>query len=339
MTSTGLAIRPEQTTFTEVQRAALRQLGIEDASDADVMVFFHHCQRTGLDPFLKQVHMVARKTMVKVYDERTSKQVERWVNKWTIQTGIDGYRVMGERLAAERDDDVEVEDPMWCGKDGVWHDVWLDETHPPVAAKCTIIKNGKRRTAIAKYAEYVQTVKIDGKYVPNSMWSKMPSNQIGKCSEAAAWRKAYPQDFSGLILEDAAHTVIDGEVEPEKPRRRAGGNAGLRDAVGMDAPVDESAAPEPEVVQPEEPPQVDPDPVVDEPEQSTERRATQAQLKHLHTLMTKEGLTESRTRLDWLETQFERPFTSSAELTTREASQLIDFLKKAQAEDARKAKS
>jgi hypothetical protein len=48
---------------------------------------------------------------------------------------------------------------------------------------------------VAHYAEYVQ-VKKDGK--ANSMWAKMACNQLAKCAEALAIRKAFPEDLAGL---------------------------------------------------------------------------------------------------------------------------------------------
>jgi hypothetical protein len=38
--------------------------------------------------------------------------------------------------------------------------------------------------------------KKDGK--PNSMWAKMACNQLAKCAEALAIRKAFPEDLAGL---------------------------------------------------------------------------------------------------------------------------------------------
>jgi hypothetical protein len=61
------------------------------------------------------------------------------------------------------------------------------------------------------------------------MWRKMPRNQLAKCTEALSWRKAFPADYSGLVLEDPAQPdIIDGEVldgpKPAKaqPRKAKG---------------------------------------------------------------------------------------------------------------------
>lgn len=328
-TMTDLAIEPDQLGFTDIQVAALQQLGIEDAPEGQVAVFFHTAKRSGLDPFAKQIYMLGRRTKVKEWDEKQRKQVEKWVMKYTIQTGIDGYRVTGHRLAAQRGDDIEVTDPLWCGEDGQWRDVWLDRKSPPLAAKYSIIKNGKRFSATAMYDEYVQTVTFDGNTKPNTMWAKMPANQLSKCAEAAAWKKAYPQDFSGLVLEDAAQNItIDAEVEPSPGAARPapkGGNAGLRAAIAR------KREPKPEAAQ-----EVASDPV-EKQEPAVDAEAVDLvegeQLARLAELLDIEKLTTPEEKLEYLQKQYGPQLTDPRQLTYEQADGLIDYLQTAQAED------
>jgi len=118
----------------------------------------------------------------------------------TIQIGIDGYRTIAQRTGEYDSQDG----PYWCGADGVWTDVWLDETKPPMAAKVGIRRKDSDGITyhVAKYSEFVQLVdRYEGEYpnrrkvssAPNEMWAKMPSNQLAKCAEAGALRKACPQ--------------------------------------------------------------------------------------------------------------------------------------------------
>lgn len=215
---TDLVISAEQTTFTETQLAALRQLGVDDAPAGDIAVFFHQAKRTGLDPFAKQIYMIGRKTKVG----------NSYETRYTIQIGIDGYR-LNARRAAERDGDkLTVDGPYWAGDDGVWRDMWIDASKPPAAAKFTVFRNGEAFTGVAMYHEYVQTYwnNDEKAHVPNSMWSKMPANQLAKCAEAAGYRRAYPDDFAGLVLEDAAQ-VIDPNGEPVKITSTRPGGRGV----------------------------------------------------------------------------------------------------------------
>lgn len=202
--SSELAILPDQLNFTAPQLAALRQLGVENAPEGDLALFFHLAKRSGLDPFAKQIHMIGRRTKIKVYDPQRRQQVDDWVMKYTVQTGIDGYRVLGNRCAEERQDELDQDEPLWCGKDRQWVDAWVDAETPPAAAKFVIRKNGKPLCGTVMYAEYLQT---DWNGNPNSTWKKRPAGQLAKCAEALAWRMAYPQDFSGIQLEDAAQVI------------------------------------------------------------------------------------------------------------------------------------
>ncbi|OXR46632.1 hypothetical protein B7C42_01606 [Nocardia cerradoensis] len=215
-TRSALAITPDQNDWTPQQIAALRQLGIEDAPEGDLLVFRHVCMATGLDPFRKQIYMIGRKTKVKYWDDRQKKQVEDWVMKYTIQTGIDGFRKNGRAAAKREGEKISVDGPYWQGADGGgWHDVWLSDK-PPAAAKFVIFRDGEPHTGIAMYREFVQTA--PGSTGPNTMWAKMPANQLAKCAEAQAWRRAYPDDFAGMQLEDAAQ-IIDPDGAPADPVR------------------------------------------------------------------------------------------------------------------------
>lgn len=236
---TELAIAGNQTGFTDTQVAALRQIGIEDADDADLQVFFHHCRRTGLDPFARQIYMIGRETDVKVrvqLPNGNSRVETQRMTKFTIQTGIDGYRLIGERAAAANGDTIEHDDPLWRGKPGTdydrWTDYWPEGVGTPAACKYTIWKNGKRRSAVVNFNEYAQ---YSGRGELTSMWKKMPANQLAKCGEAQAWRKAYPADFSGIILEGTDQSqVIDSDAQPVRVPSQRRGVDGLRDALGAE---------------------------------------------------------------------------------------------------------
>jgi phage recombination protein Bet len=181
-----LALRSDQEFWNDKQRAALEQLGVQGASNADLAVFFHVAQRSGLDPFARQCYMIGRR------DPETGQ------NRWTIQTGIDGFRLIADRAAVRLREKRSNADPMWCGKDMQWLPAWpFDE--PPAAAKYVVYRDGEPFPAVVMYREFVQR-KRDGK--PTRMWRDMPANQLIKCAEAAALRKAYPQDLAGIYVDE-----------------------------------------------------------------------------------------------------------------------------------------
>jgi phage recombination protein Bet len=185
--SAALAIRPGQEMWTDKQKAALAVLGIRGASSADLAVFMHYCQKTGLDPFSKQIYMICRR----------EKQGDQWVDRWTIQVGIEGFRVIRDRVAERLGIEVEYEDTVWYDHDGSEHKIWLRNT-PPAGCTVVVLKNGRRYPGTLRFSEYVQTRGNE----PTGRWRDAPAHQIEKCSEAFALRRAFPHDLGGIYLED-----------------------------------------------------------------------------------------------------------------------------------------
>ena len=221
----GLAIAPEQTRFTDEQRAVLAHMGVEDAPDADLSVFMHVCQRTGLDPFARQIHMIGRNSK----NQRT----QQWETKYTIQTGIDGYRVVGHRAADRTRTRVSLTAPEWAHEDGSWRPVWSKGWGNPVAARVTILRDGDPYTAVALFDEYAQT-KRDGGLT--SMWAQRPAGQLAKCAEALAWRMALPHDLAGIYVDEEMQHA-DALPEAAAGARPRGLDA-VRAAAGAPVPVE-----------------------------------------------------------------------------------------------------
>ncbi|MEU3665803.1 phage recombination protein Bet [Streptomyces virginiae] len=200
--SGSLTIRPDQTAFTPEQAAVLQQFGIDnDVTPAELSGFLHLCQRTGLDPFSRQIYLIGRK------DRKLNRKV------FTPQTGIDGYRVIAQRVSLQSGGTYGYEDVLWCGEDGRWVDVWLSPG-PPAAAKVTVLRNGLRFSAVALYSEYAQRFP-DGN--PKALWATMPSGQTAKCAEALALRKAFPHDLAGVYT--AEEMAQADNPEPERHLR------------------------------------------------------------------------------------------------------------------------
>lgn len=197
-TAGALAIRAEQTMWTPEQAAVLRQSGIgESVTNAELAGFLHLCQRTGLDPFSRQIYLIGR------WDRKANREV------FTPQTGIDGYRVVARRATAKTGGTYGYEDTLWCDASGRWRDVWL-ENEPPAAAKVTVTRDGARFSAVARFSEYVQTNR-EGK--PLGLWGKMPASQIAKCCEALALRKAFPHDLAGVYTAEEMQQADNPEPQ------------------------------------------------------------------------------------------------------------------------------
>lgn len=196
--NTALAITDDQTEFNHDQVAVLQQLGLRGADRADLAVFFHQARRTGLDPFARQIYMI----------ERQGKQ--------TIQTGIDGFRLIARRTVERTGESLGYEDTLWCGPEGVWTDAWL-KAEPPAAAKVVVIRGGQRFSAVALFREYVAT-KRDGSLT--NMWATKGALMLAKCAEALALRKAFPQDLSGLYTSDEM-AQAENEATVDAPQQQA----------------------------------------------------------------------------------------------------------------------
>jgi len=154
--------------------------------------FLHTCERTGLDPLARQIYCIGR---------FGSDGLE-----WSIQTGIDGFRVVAERskLYAGQDD------PEWLTESGEWVPAFVKGKHGdhPLAARVRVYRHDWSRpmTGIATWDEYAQTTR---KGDLTAMWKQRGPGQLAKCAEALALRKAFPQDLSGLYTDDEMRGAVD----------------------------------------------------------------------------------------------------------------------------------
>ena len=167
-TRTGETLR-----FTQKQIQLIKNTVAKGATRDELMLFLYQAQRTGLDPLARQIYFVKRAT-------KSGPRV-------SIQTSIDGFRVIAERsgVYAGQDEPEFVE----------------GEEHP---IKCTVrvykfAPNGNRYCAGVGVAYWDEYCPPPGQDI---LWQKLKHTMLSKIAESIALRKAFPLDLSGIYTRD-----------------------------------------------------------------------------------------------------------------------------------------
>ena len=224
----------ELSAYTTDERARLRALmNAGDASDADLDMLAIRSQRSGLDPFLGQIYLVGRKTKTGGYRG----EPERWETKWTVQTGIDGFRKVLFRAAETAGVSCEIGRPTYIDENGGEHRIWMESWGNPPAVEVKVTLGDRTGWGIATWDQFVQT-KRDG--TPNSMWSKMGPLMLAKCAKAQAIRDVC--DMAAGLYIDEEMGQADNIVRAEA--RRVTEPVG-RGSAGLQAALESRAEPDP----------------------------------------------------------------------------------------------
>lgn len=162
--TTALAERPIDT-LPKDQIELIRRTVANGATNDELALFLYDCQRRGIHPLDKLLHFTKRG------------------GKYTPVTSIDYMRSQ----AAMTGEMAGSDDPIFTMDGGKL-----------VSASVTVyrITQGQRFAygATARWSEYC----------PDNapMWKRMPHTMLGKCAEALALRKAFPQQLAGLYARE-----------------------------------------------------------------------------------------------------------------------------------------
>lgn len=170
--------------WTKERLELLKATIAKGLNDNQFSLFVEVCKMRNLNPFAKQIYAVVRQ------------------GNMVIQTSIDGYRLIAERTGKY----LGQTSPEWCGKDGVWRDVWTNKENP-FACRIGVFKAGHSvpTIGIAYWDTYV---------APGPFWSKAGPHMLSKCSEGLALKKAFPEELSGLYTNDEMDQANDTMVTP-----------------------------------------------------------------------------------------------------------------------------
>ena len=140
----------------------------------ELALFWTHAKKVKLDPLQKQIHAVPRQT-------KNGRVV-------THQVSIDGLRAIAFRAGDH------------AGTDEIEYTYKSEDDKYPHKAVCTTYKmlQGMR-------VKFVGTAKWDEFYPGDKMgfqWRKMPEVMLGKCAEAQALRKGWPEDLEKLYVHE-----------------------------------------------------------------------------------------------------------------------------------------
>jgi phage recombination protein Bet len=170
-------------------------------------VFIVQCERSGLDPLLKEAFCVPRKLNI------GTQQRPEWVTRYEFQPSEAGMLGRAEQFddfrgvtaqAVYTDDEVKIS----AGKGEVHH------VFNPAKQRGTLVGAWGRVVKEGHAFPVVVWLDLVGYIQDSPLWRKMPATMMEKCARMAALRKAYPKAFGGLY---SAEEVPPEGAEEEAP--------------------------------------------------------------------------------------------------------------------------
>lgn len=157
--------------FTPEQKQIILETCCGGASESEAQALIEIAQARGLNPILGECYFVRR------YDKESRRE------RWAVQASIDALRIKAEQTG------------LYAGQDEPEYE--YDANGRIVLARVRVFRRDWPRPAVgvARWSEYVQTTREGN---PTRFWAQMPHNQLAKCAEALALRKAFPAVLAKL---------------------------------------------------------------------------------------------------------------------------------------------
>lgn len=204
-----------------------------------VILALNYCRARNLDVFKRPVHIVPIRTKLKSPDGK-----EYWADIETVWPGINELRTTAHRTGvyagsdpAEWGPDITSEWELPSGDDdGGDHPNAPPREKKAAAAPVKMLKvvhpewcqitvyrivQGQRVAFPGPRVYWLETYATAGKSDrPNEMWKDRARGQLEKCAEAAALRKAFPEELGGEHIVEEAPRMVEINPVATAPEKR-----------------------------------------------------------------------------------------------------------------------
>lgn len=152
------------------QIAILKRMFCSKATDDEFQVFIEACNRTKLDPFMRQIYLL------------------KFGNVVNVMVGIDGLRLLAERTGK-----------YMPGREPTY-------TYTKDGQLFSATAYVKKKAPDGSWHECAATAHF-AEYKGSNVWNSKPHVMLAKCAESLVLRKAFPADMSGIYTEDEMDQV------------------------------------------------------------------------------------------------------------------------------------
>ncbi|MDX0572134.1 phage recombination protein Bet [Sinorhizobium medicae] len=189
-----------------------------------IMMALAYCRKRNLDIFKKPVHIVpmwssAKRAMVETVWPGIA-EIRTTAARTGQYAGIDAVE-FGPMIERQFEGEIE----QWEDRQKVKNKVTKTVRFPEWASVVVYRITAGVKCAYHAKVYWEETYATMGKSdIPNEMWGKRPRGQLDKCVEAAALRKAFPEELGNVYAaeemegrEIADGVTIEHEAKPKPP--------------------------------------------------------------------------------------------------------------------------
>src|SRR5271157_4230533 len=185
--------------YTDEELKAIRSEYAKDATEEQFTNFIREANQRNLIPGR---HLYFQTRKVSEWDAEANGYVR--TKRATHLTSIDAFR-----LIAQRTKEYEGQKPpVYIYFDGATEtfretDVPLPEKQP-YAVRVSIFRTGFQQplTETARFSAYAVYFRKNNEQILSDMWKRRGPEQLSKCGEALALRKAFPEELGGLYISE-----------------------------------------------------------------------------------------------------------------------------------------